>query len=63
MENAMADTCDRAVEANADRDQQKLLLTEQALMFKHCADDADEDACPCRTKYDEGLKAWEGTNP
>jgi hypothetical protein len=36
---------------------------EQALMFKHCADDADEDACPCRTKYNEELEAWGATKP
>jgi hypothetical protein len=36
---------------------------EQALMFKHCADDADEDACRCRTKYDAEFKAWEGAKP
>jgi hypothetical protein len=38
-------------------------VAQQALMFKHCTDDADEDAYPCRTKYDEGLKAWEGPKP
>jgi hypothetical protein len=36
---------------------------EQALMFKNCADDADEYACRCRTKYDAEFKAWEVTKP